>query len=216
MRVILKQDVETVGRKGEIKDVADGYARNFLFPRKMAVAATKGNISNLEHFRASAEKKHAVERDEATKLAKQIEDLELKIEARAGEKNKLFGSVTPHQIADLIKDLASIEIDKKKIDLAQDIKVLGRHKVRIHVYPEVFVDTEVEVVRKKDGKETKDVAAEPLPAGRQVQVGEVKEKKTKKKAKTEDEATVEAEEAETEEVKEVEGLEEEEPDESGG
>jgi len=204
MKVILKQDVETVGRKGEIKEVADGYARNFLFPRKMAVAATTSNISNLEHFRASAEKKHAVERDEAMKVAKQIEELELRITARAGEKNKLFGSVTSQQIADLLEEKGSIKLDKKKIDIPQDIKMLGKHKVRIHVYPEVFVDREIEVVRIEEVKATKDVAAD-------LQVGEVKEKKKKKKKTKE----VKEEVKDVEEIKEVEEVEEV-KEESGG
>ncbi len=158
MKIILKEDIETIGRKGEIKDVADGYARNYLFPRSLAVFASQGNIKNLEHFRAAAEKKREIEREEAKTVAEKIEALEIVIQARAGKENKLFGSVTSKHIADFIEKELAVKMDKKKIGMPKDIKILGKHKVRIHVYPEVFVDKDIEVIaseKKEPKKEEK-------------------------------------------------------------
>lgn len=155
MKVILKDDVESVGRKGEIKDVAGGFARNFLFPQALAVPATDGNVKNLEHFRSAAEKRYQAEKADAEQLAERITAAEIIIAARAGEKNRLFGSVTAAQIASVLKDQAQIDIDKKKIAIAGDIKTLGRHKIRVHVYHEVFVDREIEVVRKEEAETAK-------------------------------------------------------------
>ncbi len=162
MEVILKQDVDSLGQKGEVIRVAPGYARNFLIPRDLAVAATAGNMRNLRDFIASAEKKRVAERDEAQKLADKIAALTIKIEARAGDKNRLFGSVTGQDIADVVNAALDLSIDKKKINTAGGIKTLGKHAVKITVYPGVVVDTEVEVTAVKGaaGKLTPEEVAE--------------------------------------------------------
>ncbi len=177
MDVILKQDVESLGQKGEVVHVAPGYARNFLFPRLMAVAATAGNLRNLEHFIASAQKKREAEREAARQIADKLGAVEIKIEARAGEKNRLFGSVTAAQIADAVNAAMSLDIDKKKVEAGGGLKTLGKHKVKIHVYPGVVVEKEIEIV----AIEGDVVASEPLdmPA---------KPKKAKSAAKSEKKA----------------------------
>ncbi len=145
MEVILKQDVDSLGQKGEVIRVAPGYARNFLIPRDLAVAATAGNMRNLRDFIASAEKKRVAEREDAQKLADKIAALTIKIEARAGEKNRLFGSVTGQDIADFVNAALDLSLDKKKINTAGGIKTLGKHAIRITVYPGVVVEQEIEV-----------------------------------------------------------------------
>lgn len=146
MEVILKQDVDNLGQKGEVIRVAPGYARNFLIPRDLAVAATANNLKNLRDFIAASEKKRVAERDEAQQLADRIAALEVTIEARAGEKNRLFGSVTSQEIAEFVNAALELSIDKKKVNTAGGIKTLGKHIVRITVYPGVVVDKEIEVI----------------------------------------------------------------------
>lgn len=146
MEVILKQDVDNLGQKGEVIRVAPGYARNFLIPHDLAVAATANNLKNLRDFIAASEKKRVAERDEAQQLADRIAALEVTIEARAGEKNRLFGSVTSQEIAEFVNAALELSIDKKKVNTAGGIKTLGKHIVRITVYPGVVVDKEIEVI----------------------------------------------------------------------
>lgn len=146
MDVILKQDVENLGQKGEVVRVAPGYARNFLFPQELAVAATEGNLNNLKHFIAAAEKKHDAEREAARETAAKLEALDIRIAARAGEKGRLFGSVTGQDIADFTNAALDLSIGKHKVAAGGGIKTLGKHKVVITVYPGVIVEKEIEVV----------------------------------------------------------------------
>jgi large subunit ribosomal protein L9 len=146
MDVILKQDVEDLGQTGEIVHVAPGYARNYLFPRELAVAATPGNLKNLEHFMASAEKKRNAARAEAQSLADKVTALEIKIEARAGERNRLFGSVTNQDITDFINAALDLSLDKKKVKIHGNIKMLGKYTASVTVYPGLTVDKEIDVV----------------------------------------------------------------------
>ncbi len=186
MDVILKQDVDNLGLKGQVVHVAPGYARNFLFPRALAVAATEGNVKNLEHFIASAAKKQEAEREEAQKIADTLAALEIKIEARAGEKNRLFGSVTGQQIADVINQAMDLKLDKKKVAAGSGIKLLGKHKVMVTVYPGVTVEKEVEVVASASSDLSEAVAKEEKPA---------KKAKATKKTKVSEEEAEEAKEA---------------------
>jgi large subunit ribosomal protein L9 len=146
MDVILKQDVEDLGQTGEIVHAAPGYARNFLFPRDLAVAATKGNLKNLEHFMAAAEKKRNAERQEAQVLADKVAALEIKISARAGERNRLFGSVTAQDVADVVNAALGLAIDKKKVKIHGSIKMLGKYTVGITVYPGLTVEKDIDVI----------------------------------------------------------------------
>ena len=143
MEVILKQDVDNLGQSGEVVRVAPGYARNFLFPKELAVQATRGNLKNLRQFMEAAEKKRNAERDEAQKIADQIAALDVVIEAKAGEKNRLFGSVTGQDVADFVNAALNLSIDKKKVNTAGPIKMLGRHKIMITVYPGLVIEKEI-------------------------------------------------------------------------
>lgn len=160
MKVILKEDVETLGRKGDVVEVADGYARNFLFPRALAVFASRGNLRSLEQIRVTLEKQRAKEKEEAEKLAQELMKLKVSIPAKAGDKGKLFGSVTSQDIADAIEKLSPFKLDRRKIESAE-IKTLGVHRVKIHLYPEVEAQLEVEVVaeKKKESKTKKEPKA---------------------------------------------------------
>lgn len=145
MKVILKEDVEALGRKGDVVEVADGYARNFLFPRALAVFASRGNLRSLEQIRVTLEKQRAKEKEEAEKLAQELMKLKVSIPAKAGDKGKLFGSVTSQDIAGAIEKLSPSKLDRRKIESAE-IKTLGTHRVKIHLYPEVEAQLEVEVI----------------------------------------------------------------------
>lgn len=145
MKVILKEDVESLGRKGDVVEVADGYARNFLFPRALAVFASRGNLRSLEELRVALERERAKEKEEAEKLAWELEKLKVSIPVKAGEKGKLFGSVTSQDIAEAIEKLSSLKLDRRKVESAE-IKTLGKHRVKVHLYPEVVAELEVEVV----------------------------------------------------------------------
>ncbi|MFA5867084.1 MAG: 50S ribosomal protein L9 [Actinomycetota bacterium] len=164
MDVILKEDVDNLGQKGQVVHVTPGYARNFLFARSLAVAATEGNIKNLQHFMAAAEKKREAAREEAKKVADKLAELEIKIEARAGEKNRLFGSVTGQQIADAINQAMDLKLDKKKVAAGSGIKLLGKHKVMVTVYPGVTVEKEIEVVASASSDPSEAVEKEEKPA----------------------------------------------------
>ncbi len=164
MDVILKEDVDNLGQKGEVVHVAPGYARNFLFPRSLAVAATEGNVKNLQHFMAAAEKKREAEREEAKKVADKLAEAEIKIEARAGAKNRLFGSVTGQQIADAINKAMDLKLDKKKVAAGSGIKLLGKHKVLVTVYPGVVVEKEIEVIAAEGSELTEPVEKPEKPA----------------------------------------------------
>jgi large subunit ribosomal protein L9 len=147
MKVILKADVKGVGKKGEIINASDGYARNFLFPRGLAIEATEGNMKAYEAQKANEAKKKAQELQKAQELAKKIGELEIKLSVKAGENGKLFGSITSKDIADELKKQHGIEVDKKKIVLDEAIKVAGVYNVEVKVYPEVSAKLKVNVVQ---------------------------------------------------------------------
>ncbi|MGI6537521.1 MAG: 50S ribosomal protein L9 [Caldicoprobacterales bacterium] len=146
MKVILLEDVKGHGVKGDVVNVKDGYARNFLFPRNLAVEATPENLNNLEKKKAALEKKKAQEMEEAKKLAETISQVEVVVKARSGENGKLFGSVTNAEIADILQKTHNIKIDKKKIVLPDPIRNLGDYQLEVKVYPEVTANLKVKVV----------------------------------------------------------------------
>ncbi len=137
MKVIFIQDVKGQGKKGEEKNIADGYARNFLLPRGLAVEATAANLNNLKGQKASEAYKKEQEIKAAEEIKKQLEGVTVKICAKAGENGKLFGSVTTKDIADALKAQHKIEIDKRKIVLAADIKATGEVTVDAKLYPQI-------------------------------------------------------------------------------
>lgn len=145
MKVIFLQDVKKVGNKGDILEVAEGYARNYLFPRKLAVEATQGHLKDLEQKKASEARKKAQVKEDAKQLAEKLQKLNIKITTKVGEGGKLFGSITSKDIADAIKAQHKIDIDKKKIDLENPIKSLGVYPVTVKLHPEVQAKFQVQV-----------------------------------------------------------------------
>lgn len=146
MKVILLQDVKKIGSKGAVLEVAEGYARNFLFPRKLAVEATPGHLKDLEQKKASEARKKAQLKEEARNLAMQIEALTVKIPTKVGEGGRLFGSITSKDIAETIKSRHNIDIDKKKIELPNPIKSLGVYSVTVKLHQDVQAEFQVQVV----------------------------------------------------------------------
>jgi large subunit ribosomal protein L9 len=145
VKVILIADVEKLGKSGEMKDVAEGYARNFLIPRKLAVPAAGGAYRAWQHDIASREEKRQREREEAEVSATRIASTTLTMGVKVGEGGKLYGSITAKDIADALSR-RGIEIDRHKIDLPEPLKTLGTYKVAIKVYsgmsPEVTIVVE--------------------------------------------------------------------------
>ena len=148
MKVILLADVKGKGKAGDVVKVNDGYARNMLFPKGLAKEATAGNLKNLEHQKAIAAEQEAERKAEAEATAKKLADLTVKIETKAGDNGKLFGSITSTDIADACKEQAGIEIDKKKIVLDAPVKQAGNVEVQVKLYPEVTAKLKVEIVAK--------------------------------------------------------------------
>ncbi|HLA64996.1 MAG TPA: 50S ribosomal protein L9 [Candidatus Saccharimonadales bacterium] len=132
MRVILKRDVKGLGLEGDVKDVKDGYARNFLFPSGAAAMANAGELKNWERHRAEREEREQESRAEAEATAARLQELSLQIAVKSGEKNRLFGSVTTQQIAELIAS-HGIEVDRHAIHLREPIKTLGEFRVDVKV-----------------------------------------------------------------------------------
>ncbi|HWR61724.1 MAG TPA: 50S ribosomal protein L9 [Clostridia bacterium] len=146
MKVVLLQDVKDLGRKGELVNASDGYARNFLFPRKLAVEATTGKLKEIEDKKAAEKNRKEKELSAAKELADKLSKLEVLFRTKAGENGKLFGSITGKDVAEAIKAQHKIEVDKKKVVLHEAIKALGTYQVEIKVYPEVSTKINVKVV----------------------------------------------------------------------
>lgn len=145
MKVILKHDVKGLGRAGDMKDVKDGYARNFLLPNGAAVMADAGAVKNWERHRAEREERDRTERSSAEATAERLRELRLEVAVKAGEKNRLFGSVTNREIAELIAR-EGIEIDRHAIHLREPIKTVGDHRVDVHLMAGVDAQLTVTVV----------------------------------------------------------------------
>ena len=131
MKVILLQDIKNVGKKDEIINANDGYARNFLFPKNMALEATKDNLLKLQAKKDSQAHKKNLEIEEFKKQAEVINKLTLEIKVKAGENGKIFGGVTPKEISEALNKNHNIQIDKKKISLKETIKTIGRFSVDV-------------------------------------------------------------------------------------
>jgi len=145
MKVVLLQDVKDLGKKEQLVNVSDGYARNYLFPRKLAAEATSGKLKELEEKKNAEKIKKDKEKQAAKELADKLGKLEVNFKVKAGENGKLFGSITSKDVADAIKSQHKTEIDKKKIVLHDAIKALGTYKVEIKVYPEISAVINVRV-----------------------------------------------------------------------
>lgn len=143
MKVILKADVKGLGKKGDIVNTSDGYARNYLFPKGAATEATEGNLKVQEAIKAKEAKKKAEETESARELGKKIGGLSITISVKTGENGKLFGSITSKDIAEELKKQHGIDIDKKKFVLDEAIKTSGEYTVEVKVYPEISAKLKV-------------------------------------------------------------------------
>src|ERR1035438_5288382 len=144
MDVILREDIETLGRRGQVVKVAAGYARNFLLPKRLAVAATGANKKIVEQERQAALRRDAKEQGSAEELAKLLSTVTLTTVQKAGEQDTLFGSVTAKDIADLLEK-AGYTIDRRKIALEAPIKTLGEHKIHIRLFKDVTAQVTLHV-----------------------------------------------------------------------
>jgi large subunit ribosomal protein L9 len=148
MKIILLDDVAKVGRRGEVRDVSDGYARNFLIPQKLAVSATQGNLRNLEHIQKQQESKAARIQADAESIRRRIEDLTYEERRQASEEGKLFGSVTSQHVAEFLAS-AGIQVERRRIALDEPIKTLGEHQVPVRLPAGVTAQLKVAVLREE-------------------------------------------------------------------
>ena len=145
MKLILKRDVKGLGREGDLKDVKDGYARNFLLPTGAAVVADRGAVANWERHRDQREERDRSVRAEAEATAERLRELKLEMPVKAGEKGRLFGAVTGHQVADAIR-AQGIELDRHALHLREPIKAFGDHRIDVKLMPGVEAVVVVSVV----------------------------------------------------------------------
>ncbi|MEA4971867.1 MAG: 50S ribosomal protein L9 [Candidatus Metalachnospira sp.] len=145
MKLILLEDVKGVGKKGDLINKNDGYALNFLIPKKLAVEATKANINELELKKRAEEKKKKEELDEASKIGEELKEKIVKVSVKAGENGRVFGSVTNKEIAAALAAQTGMDIDKKKITFDEPIKMVGRRTVKVKLHPQVTVDLTIEI-----------------------------------------------------------------------
>ena len=146
MKVIFMQDVKGQGKKGEIKNVSDGYAKNFLIPKGAAIEATAANLNDLKGKNDSIKFKKDTEEDNAKKLADKLKDLAVKISAKCGDNGKLFGSITSKDLSEELKKQHNIEIDKRKFNMPDAIKSSGEFNISIKLHPGIVGTLKVFVV----------------------------------------------------------------------
>lgn len=143
MKVILIEDMKALGKKGKVCEVSDGYARNFLIPKGMAVEATQGNVQDLAHKQKIEEQRKQKEKQNAEEMAAKIDKLQVVLKVKVGEKGRLFGSVTNKEIADVLESEYQLKLDKRKIELKDSIKAIGEHTIMIRIHPEVSANLKI-------------------------------------------------------------------------
>lgn len=149
MRVVLRSDLDKVGKRGDIVDVADGYARNFLLPKGHAIVATTGVTAQANAMRKARDLKDAKDREAAETVARTLVPMVIRIPARAGsgDQAKLFGSITSSDIAEAVAEQAKVHLDRRRLHLDEPIKTLGTHEIPVKLHSEVEFRVTVEVVR---------------------------------------------------------------------
>ena len=145
MEVILTQDVKNLGKQGEIVKVAEGYGRNFLIPRGLAVEATKSNLRHWRHQQKLDKDRETRERADAEKIKATLDGLELVVQARSGEGGRLFGSVTSTDLVDAIRKKTGIKLDKRRLELEEPIKSIGNHSIKVRLMPGTMASLNVKV-----------------------------------------------------------------------
>ncbi len=146
MKVILKADIKGVGKKDQVINASDGYARNYLFPKNLAVEANGENMSKLKAKQDSNAFKKSQEKEEAQKVSEKLSKILLKIKVKAGENGKIFGGVSSKEIAENLEKQYKIKVDKKKIDLKETIKTLGEFTIEIRLYEGVLGKVRIDVI----------------------------------------------------------------------
>ena len=146
MKVILKQDIKGVGKKNEVINASDGYARNFLFPKNLAVEANAENMQKLNSQNEAKQYRKDVEKEQATAIAKKLETITVEIKVQAGENGKIFGSVSSKEISESLEKQYKIIIDKKKIEIKEPIKVLGTRTIEARLFEGVIGKIKINVV----------------------------------------------------------------------
>ncbi len=149
MKVILLEDVKGVGKKDQIINANDGYAKNFLLPKKLAVLADKNNLTKMDNIKKIEDAKKQEEYEKAVEVGKKIEEKTLVISAKLGTNGKLFGTVTNKELAEAIKEQIGVEVDKKKISLSSPIKTLGEKEAVVKLHPKVSVTLKASIVEAK-------------------------------------------------------------------
>ena len=144
MKVILLEDVKGQGKKGDLVNVSDGYARNFLFPKQLAMEASQGNVENLKQRKEADARKRAKELAEAQELGKRLQDFRVQLAAKVGEGSRLYGAVTNKDVTDALA-AAGLAVDKRKVEFLEAVKELGEHKAKARLHPEVTVEFTVVV-----------------------------------------------------------------------
>lgn len=144
--MILKQDIRALGKKGDVKEVADGYGRNYLLPKGLAIEATAGNLKILADQKEMTAQKELREMEEAKELAGRLDGLEINFKVKTGEGGRLFGSITGKDLTDQIYQKTKIELDKRKLEIEDAIKNLGKHQVKVHLYKGITAEINVNVV----------------------------------------------------------------------
>ena len=146
MKVILLKDVKNIGKQGEVKEVASGYAHNFLFKKGLAEEANAKNLAKLEAQKEEARVEAAAELQEAQDLKKELDGSEVEIKMKSGEDGRLFGSVSSKQVIEAYKEQKNVKLDRRKLDMPEPFRTLGYHKVNIKLHPEVTAQLKVHVV----------------------------------------------------------------------
>ena len=187
MKVLLIKDVFNLGRAGEVKKVADGYARNFLIPRKMAVKATVGALRQIEKIQASATKKRELINEEMSGLAEQIAALELSFKAKIGETGKLYGSITQQTIIDAVNEQLNVNLDRHQVE-SQPLREVGEHNVRIRLTFDLIPEIKV-TVESEEEEEQEDQSEETGKKPRSEKIEEIVE--AEELAEAEEKAAVE-------------------------
>lgn len=159
MEVILLQDVERVGHEGEVLKVSDGYARNYLVPRKLAVAATRGAMKDLENRKGAIERRDGEKREAAQTLADQLRDKLITVKHVTGEGTKLHGTVTTTQIADAANEQLGLRLDRRDLELAEPIREVGDYLISARLYKDVHAQLPVRVVPEKKSAEQEEIDA---------------------------------------------------------
>lgn len=146
MKIVLRNDLEKVGKRGDIVDVSDGYARNYLVPRGLALVATEGITGQAAAMRTARDRADAKNRGAAEEVAKKLVTAKVTISARAGDEGRLFGSVTNTEIVEALQSQAGITVDRRQLEGHENIRTLGEHAVPVKLHPDVRVSLAVEVV----------------------------------------------------------------------